>query len=167
MSITPYPDGLPGTLSVGKRNTTPGEPYEIAIMANEMPYCPFVALPCGEGSGEKVDYAPAFTEANARRLVACWNACRHLTTEQLEAGDLDYVGCSTLADIRAALGVGGKPMLGELAGMVGRIKAERDAAVEALRFYAEHKTLVLMQDGGSCARAALAKIEGGRNEQNV
>lgn len=62
----------------------------------------------------------------ARRLVAAWNACRHLTTEQLEAGDLDYAGCSTLADIRAALGVGERPMLGELAGIVGKMKAERD-----------------------------------------
>ena len=52
----------------------------------------------------------------ARRLVAAWNACRHLTTEQLEAGDLDYAGCSTLADIRTALGVGGEADVGGIGG---------------------------------------------------
>lgn len=130
---------------------------------------------------------------------------------------------STLADIRTALGVGGKPMLGELAGIIREVrvqadrggvkiaewrqkasvlnramclwrgmyrefklilnvvremnveraeeteaetawlKHERDEAVEALRFYANNETLVLMQDGGQQARAALAKIGGGRN----
>gem|GEM_PF-4077078 len=70
--------------------------------------------------------------ANASRIVACVNACRHLTTEQLEAGDLDCAGCSTLADIRTALGVGDKPMLGELAGIVETMKRERNEAVEAL-----------------------------------
>jgi len=69
-------------------------------------------------------------DANARRIVACVNATRHLSTKQLEAGDLDYAGCSTLADIRAALGVGDKPMLNELAGIVGTMKRERDEAVE-------------------------------------
>lgn len=123
---------------------------------------------------------------------------------------------STLADIRAALGVGDKPMLSELAGIIrareadhaaeverlneqledGRklakesydaavqFKAERDAAVrerdaamEALRFYAREENwkwnleehggwghaAPCDKDKGERARAALAKIEGGRN----
>jgi hypothetical protein len=114
-------------------------------------------------------------EANARRIVACVNACRHLSTEQIEAGDLDYAGCSTLADIRAALGVGDKPMLGELAGIVETMKLERDEAVEALRAYSTGTLPVygaLKIEGGwrlviigiqKHARAVLAKIEGGKS----
>ncbi len=68
---------------------------------------------------------------------------------------------STLADIRTALGVGDKPMLSELAGEAGRIKRERDDAVEALK-------VMLRRHGcveGCCAqaRAELAKIEGERS----
>lgn len=107
-------------------------------------------------------------EPNARRIVACVNATRHLSTEQLEAGDLDYAGCSTLADIRAALGVGDKPMLNELAGIVGTMKRERDEAVEALGWYAKEENYETRGmcpseaelDCGSIARAVLAKIEG-------
>lgn len=65
-------------------------------------------------------------DANASRIVACVNACRHLITKHLEAGDLDYAGCSTLADIRASLGVGEKPMLSELAGIVREIREQAD-----------------------------------------
>lgn len=101
-------------------------------------------------------------EPTARRITAALNATRHLTTEQLEAGDLDYAGCTTLSDIRAALGVGDKPMLDELAGIVGTMKRERDEAVEALR-----DVLTLFAKGFPApeiarARAALARIEGGR-----
>ena len=155
--------------------------------------------------------APELARADARRLVACWNACRHLTTEQLEAGDLDYAGCSTLADIREALEVGDKPMLNELGAIIrtrmGVIKIlereaaahaaeierltadrdtavrERDAAVEALERLARDVECGCQPCTGGCrseealaieyeerlefARAALAKIEGGRNGQNV
>ena len=35
----------------------------------------------------EVGYGPeALCEANARRLVACWNACEDIATESLEAG---------------------------------------------------------------------------------
>lgn len=163
MTDNPYPDGLPGTLSIGERNTTPGEPYEIAIIANEIRYSPFVALPCGDGESGKVDYAPAFTEANARRLVAVWNACAGIPTEQLERGGLEMPLLTALADIRRESGVGDGPMLSELAGEIGKLKAERDAAVrerdaavEALRIIAMHTDM----PGTKIARVALAKIGG-------
>lgn len=116
---------------------------------------------CGNDASEKA-------RSDSRRLVACWNACRHLTTEQLEAGDLDYAGCSTLADIRAALGVGDKPMLSELAGIVGEMKRERDEAVEALRAIesqtecSAHIWEEAMQEIKSLVRAVLKKVEGGK-----
>lgn len=106
--------------------------------------------------------------ADARRLVAAWNACRHLTMEQLEAGDLDYAGCSTLADIRVALGVGDKPMLGELAGIVAQVTRERDEAVEALLKWQALFCDSDMRPEDEChecydfADVVLAKIKGGQ-----
>lgn len=85
--------------------------------------------------------------------------------------------CSVLSDIRTALGVGQKPMLGELAGEAARLKRERDAAVEALKDEIQvreaqrqrhdgtfHMTTValiaLWDDADFKARAVLAKIGG-------
>lgn len=36
--------------------------------------------------GDEIDLGSLFDEPDARRLVACWNACRGLSTEALEAG---------------------------------------------------------------------------------
>ena len=56
--------------------------------------------------------------------------------------------CSVLSDIRAALGVGDKPMLSELAGIVGTLKQERDAALK------------IAEEAQRIARTALTKIGG-------
>lgn len=80
-------------------------------------------------------------DANACRIVACVNACAGIPSEKLERGGLEMPLLHTLADIRAVLGVGEKPMLSELAGIVERIKRERDAAVEALGEIVEVATL--------------------------
>ncbi len=81
----PYPEGLPSQLVVGVRNTTPGAPPEIAIIAKDITYCPFVALPAAPF--EDGDYCPELTEANARRLVACWNICVGVPLEELEKAE--------------------------------------------------------------------------------
>jgi hypothetical protein len=58
-------------------------------------------------TGPDVVSAPAMrqmpAEANARRLVACWNACQSIPTEALEAG---VVGELVEAVRKAALWVG-------------------------------------------------------------
>ncbi len=106
--------------------------------------------------------------ADARRLVACWNACRHLSTDQLEAGDLDYAGCSTLADIRAALGSGERPMLGELAPLVGTVVRHREMAIGALQNAIKMLTLYtsetdeLAQSGIRALKGTLFSINGGQ-----
>ena len=47
--------------------------------------------------------APGMREANARRLVACWNACDGLSTENLENNNLIKDGLRGLnAQLRAA-----------------------------------------------------------------
>lgn len=65
-------------------------------------------------------------DANACRIVACVNACAGIPNEALERGGLEMPLLSTLADIRTALGVGDKPMLEELAGIVLEIREQAD-----------------------------------------
>src|SRR5438309_549168 len=83
---TPHTPHVSGKLYVGKRNPDPQYPDEIAIMADiakgqligpdAIPAkragscCIAVAMP----TGVRPDPYPAFTEANAARLVAAWNA---------------------------------------------------------------------------------------------
>lgn len=66
---------------------------------------------------------------------------------------------STLADIRRESGVGEKPMLSELAGEIGKLKAERDDMETRLGII-ERNT----QDNTarSLAQNTLAKINGGQ-----
>lgn len=82
-------------------------------------------------------------EANARRLVACWNACEMVSTEDLEAltrpGDVSW------------------------AGTIDRLVRERDELLEALKRIVDWDDvgLALTQDHVVQARAAIAKVEGG------
>lgn len=82
-------------------------------------------------------------EANARRLVACWNACEMVSTEDLEAltrpGDVSWTGT------------------------IDRLVRERDELLEALKRIVDWDDvgLALTQDHVVQARAAIAKVEGG------
>ena len=74
--------------------------------------------------------------ANARRLVACWNALEDLPQSALDGGWT-----------RAGL---------EAYGL--RLEAQRDELLAALREIAEAS---FDEDVTNCARAAIAKVEGG------
>lgn len=97
---------------------------------------------CDMEAGPDDDY-----EANARRLVACWNACEGITTERLE--DLGrplmkhLIGC----DERAARQVK----------EAAALTAQRDELLSALKVAEESvgdsKSLEIV-------RAAIAKVEG-------
>ena len=100
------------------------------------------------------------TEANARRLVACWNACEGIPTEALEA--YPAITGNGIKAIRA-------------------VEAQRDELLEALRMVmacagdisaAPDGLLEMALDDGDeetrrqanaflVARAAIAKVEGG------
>ena len=92
-------------------------------------------------------------EDDAVRIVACVNACSGIPTEQL----------NRVISAHAA-------KVERLTGERDAAVRERDAAVEALRFYAEQHNFQfqstcghnVMLDHGEVARAALAKMEGGR-----
>lgn len=99
-------------------------------------------------------------DAHARRIVACVNACRHLTTEQLEDDDRAILG--KMARVFVESQEREKRTSAELA----KVKEERDEAVEALRRW---QVLFLdsdMRPEDEChecydfADAVLAKIEG-------
>lgn len=84
-------------------------------------------------------------EANARRLVACWNASEGIDTEDLEAGSVNII--DKLHDDAAR-----------------RVMAQRDELLEALK----HIEGVALADEwrdlpeiAKHARAAIAKAEGG------
>lgn len=93
-----------------------------------------VALPydCGDGG----------QEANAQRLVACWNACEGLTTEQVEQID-------GLLSAKLAYQV---------------MRRDRDVLLNAMRLI-EHATAPTQDDGGhheaahDIATAAIAKVQ--------
>lgn len=84
-----------------------------------------------------------YSEANARRLVACWNACEGLSTEALER-------LGTLDRARVALDV-----------VRVQAIAQRDELLAAL----ESVALVYRNAGGKeweAARAAIAKVKAER-----
>lgn len=83
------------------------------------------------------------SEANARRLVACWNACDGITTERLEEIDKPLLMHLTGADRRAA-----------------RMVQERRELLEALRPIAERGEISAKII--TAARAAIAKVEAGK-----
>ena len=72
------------------------------------------------------------TEANARRLVACWNLLSPFTTEQIEAGEADVVA----------------------------LAAQRDELLEVLKRIADPRNIHFAGDAQVVARAAIAKVEG-------
>ncbi|WP_101048889.1 hypothetical protein [Macromonas nakdongensis] len=81
--------------------------------------------------------------ADARRLVACWNACEMVSTEDLEA-------LTRPADVSWAC-------------TIDRLVRERDELLEALKRIVDWDDvgLALTQDHVVQARAAIAKVEGG------
>jgi hypothetical protein len=92
------------------------------------------------------------TEANARRLVACWNACDGYDTDALESEDLmTLFQCRTISRLMDA-------------------KAQRDELLEALKAMVEVAELTIgwlptpaNADGPLIqARAAITKVEGGK-----
>ena len=48
----------------------------------------FIAMMDTVAIGSGPFHAPANAKANARRIVACWNACQNISTEALESGAL-------------------------------------------------------------------------------
>lgn len=79
------------------------------------------------------------SEANARRLVACWNACEGIDTEDLEAGSVSII--HKLHDATAK-----------------RVLEQRDELLAALKDIEAYYPNSWAAD---TARAAIAKAEGG------
>lgn len=73
---------IPGRLSVGADFDNDGTP-ETIIQGSNQEACVAVALDFGKNN-------PGLRAANARRIVACWNACAGFYTELLE--NIDMVG---------------------------------------------------------------------------
>jgi len=101
-----------------------------------------------DGSMAEMCCPADIAEANARRLVACWNACEGVSTEELEAGLLPTADTP----------------------LHKRVMAERDELIEALRDLVEHQGHVAINSVGDVrkqgklinamekARALLAKV---------
>lgn len=82
-------------------------------------------------------------EANARRLVACWNACEGLDTETLEL-----------------MASGNAPSLREIFGEHGQLWGQRDELLAALRGLLDALPSATTHPAIKAARAAIAKVEG-------
>ena len=83
------------------------------------------------------------SEANAERLVACWNACQGIDTADLKSGSVSII--HKLHDEAAKM-----------------VLAQRDELLEVLEYVMNrlvdpHETA----DAATNARAAIAKVEGG------
>jgi hypothetical protein len=81
------------------------------------------------------------SEANARRLVACWNACEGISTESLET------------EVSAAMG------WTRTASKLIAMTTQRNELLEALQGFVEHGTCFDREDMRK-ARAAIAKATG-------
>ena len=86
------------------------------------------------------------TKKNARRLVACWNACEGVSTELLEKAPLDTVLKETVAQ---------RDELLDALLKVAKTLDEHERGVSGDQFTYEYK------EWASAVRAAIAKAEGG------
>lgn len=100
------------------------------------------------------------TEANARRLVACWNASEGIDTEDLEAGSVNII--DKLHDDAARLVLQQRNEL--LKALKECVEDSEQAVGEYVEKYGEThrpRRLQAMRDTVTKARAAIAKAEGG------
>ncbi len=105
------------------------------------------------------------TEANARRLVACWNACEGIDTEHLE--NIDMLG-ETLAGRFAAFHASERELMDTRDELLEALKECVEDSEQAVGEYVEKygetyrpQRLQAMRDTVTKARAAIAKAEGG------
>ena len=99
-------------------------------------------------------------EANARRLVACWNASEGIDTEDLEAGSVNII--DKLHDDAARRVMAQRDEL--LKALKECVEDSEQAVGEYVEKYGETyrpQRLQAMRDTVTKARAAIAKAEGG------
>ena len=105
---------------------------------------------------------PANDEANARRLVACWNACEGLTTEHLE--NIDMLG-ETLAGRFAAFHASERELmdtrdelLAALKDVLAAVRYSSGLPETVMQF---EEKLDRIKAASKRANAAITKAEGG------
>ena len=92
-------------------------------------------------------------EANARRLVACWNACEGIDTADLDVGSVSII--HKLHDEVAKLVLAQRDeLLAALQGILGYFDSGNSVPVS-------QATIRAGSDEVKAARAAIAKVEGG------
>ena len=80
---------------------TPGPLTLVVDSGDEFEDGPMIYIDCAEGARAGMDHPKArtivdpesgvLTIADARRLIACWNACQPIPTEVLEGVNLEVV----------------------------------------------------------------------------
>lgn len=112
---------------------------------------------CGEliasNGGTVATFTDEPSEADARRLVACWNACEGITTERLEEIDKPLLMHLTGADRRAARMVQERREL----------EAQRDellAALQGLLMAVQRSVCECSGPAQDAALAVIAKVKG-------
>ena len=110
--------------------------------------------------GRIIDVASAYchaidgrSEANAERLVACWNACQGIDTADLKSGSVSIIQ-KLHDDVAQRVLEQRDELLAALQGIIGYFDSGNSVDVS-------QATIKAGSDEVKAARAAIAKVEGG------
>ena len=98
-------------------------------------------------------------EANARRLVACWNACANVDTELLEQYPAPFSVLREERDRLLAASHAGKEVWRQDQARIAELMAQRDKLLYAMKHIESHGNKIGF-DAVLYARAAIAESEG-------
>jgi len=111
---------------------------------------------------EPVYFGAVYKPADARRIVACVNACKQYTNDELEYGMIEKEREAVMAWERAMMAAIGGDGIKSVTEAIAKLKAERDELLAALKIiYNRHLNPgpATGEDAIFCFRRALAAID--------